>query len=509
MSPVTRTTGAAPPGSERDADADEGRGEGLRRRVARGTVVNTAFLAGVNVLGVLKGFVVAAFLSAGDFGVWGLLLVTLGTLLWLAQIGVDDKYIQQDEEDQELAFHRAFTMQSLLCGLFLGLILVTTPLFALLYGDWRIVAPSYALALAVPALALQTPMWVYYRRMDFVKQRVLQALDPVSSFVVTVALAVAGLGYWALVIGTICGAWGAALVSVRAAPYRLRFRYDRATLGRYAGFSVPVLAGQASGVLIAQVPVTVAQRTLGLAAVGAITLASSISIYASRVDDIVSHAIYPAVCAVKDRADLLFETFSKSNRLAVLWGAPCGVGIALFAGDLVTYVLGEKWRGAVLLIQVFGLIAAANQLGFNWTVFYRARGETRPLAVSATVGMVVCLATTMPLLLLEGIDGYAIGMSAMMVALLVVRRHYLRRIFPAASLLRHSARAILPTVPGTLVVLGLRQFAGGGGAARAAAELALFVVLTIATTFVTERQLMREMVGYLRRPAAAPVSSAS
>jgi O-antigen/teichoic acid export membrane protein len=472
--------------------------------VARGTVVNSVFMIGVNALGFLKGFVVAGFLTTSEFGVWGLLVITMGTLYWLAQIGVDDKYIQQDHADQKVAFEQAFTMQSLLCGVFIVIILVATPLFALVYGTWQIVAPAYVVALAMPAVALQTPMWTYYRRMDFVKQRTLQALDPIASFVVTVALAVAGLGYWALVIGVVFGAWAAALASLRAAPYRPRFRYDRATLREYLSFSAPVLAGQASGVLIAQVPITVAQRTLGLAAVGAIALASSISLYAGRVDEIVTHAIYPAVCAVKDRTEVLFETFTKSNRLALLWGVPCGVGVALFADDLVRDVLGERWLPAVVLIQAFGLIAAANQIGFNWDVFYRARGETRPIAVTGTVSMVVCLVATIPLILVDGLDGFAIGMAAMMVALLALRRHYLRRIFPGVSLFRHSARAILPTVPAAALVLGARQLESGRTVSQAIAELVLFVGVTVATTAVVERRLVREFVGYLRRTSAAP-----
>ena len=35
----------------------------------------------------------------------------------------------------------------------------------------------------------------------------------------------AGLGYWSLVIGTICGAWAAAVAAVRASPYPLRLRW--------------------------------------------------------------------------------------------------------------------------------------------------------------------------------------------------------------------------------------------------------------------------------------------
>jgi len=54
-----------------------------------------------------------------------------------------------------------------------------------------------------------------------------------------------------------------------------------------------------------------------------------------RLDAIITQTLYPAVCAVADRTELLFETFVKSNRLALMWAMPFGLGLALFAPDLV------------------------------------------------------------------------------------------------------------------------------------------------------------------------------
>jgi hypothetical protein len=78
-------------------------GTDLRIRTARGTIINTAFLVGVNTLNLVRGFLVAAFLTTADYGVWGVILVVLYTLMFLRQVGIGDKFIQQDEADQELA----------------------------------------------------------------------------------------------------------------------------------------------------------------------------------------------------------------------------------------------------------------------------------------------------------------------------------------------------------------------------------------------------------------------
>ena len=50
---------------------------GLRSRVARGTLVNAAFNVGLSAIGLLKGFIVAGFLTTTEYGVWGFLFISL------------------------------------------------------------------------------------------------------------------------------------------------------------------------------------------------------------------------------------------------------------------------------------------------------------------------------------------------------------------------------------------------------------------------------------------------
>ena len=83
--------------------------------------------------------------------------------------------------------------------LLMAAVLAAVPLMVLVYGEPHLLAPGLACSLAIVGVSLQTPIWPYYRSMDFLRQRTLQAVDPLVAFVVTVGLAVAGAGYWALV----------------------------------------------------------------------------------------------------------------------------------------------------------------------------------------------------------------------------------------------------------------------------------------------------------------------
>jgi O-antigen/teichoic acid export membrane protein len=469
--------------------------------VARGTVVNGAFLVLINVLGLLRGLVVAGLMGVAEFGVWGLLTAVYGTLAWLAAVGLDDKYIQQDHPDQEEAFQTAFTLQCILCAAFTVLSLLAIPLFAVIYDQHEIIAPGLVLAAAFPALALQTPLWVFIRRLEFLKQRRLQIWDPVVSFVVAISLAAGGLGVWAPVAGTLAGIWVGAAVAVRASPYPLRLRRSALAFVReYASFSWPLFLASAAAVTAGQVPLLVASRELGLAAVGAITLAMTIALFAYRVDEVLTQSLYPAIARVKDNLDSMWTAFSMSNRLALLWAVPLGAAAVLFSDDLVDYVLGDQWVSAVDLIGFLAVAAAINQIGFNWTAFFRARGETRPIAVVDLVLLAGVLAIAVPLLLEEGLDGFGLGFAIATALAVLVRFAYLRRLFPLRRVASDLARAILPTVPAVAAVLLLRLAEGGDSAARALLELGLFALLVIGVTLVWERRLLRDAVALLRRP---------
>lgn len=179
---------------------------------------------------------------------------------------------------------------------------------------------------------------------------------------------------------------------------------------------------------------------------------------------------------------------------------PFGVGLALFAPDLVEFVLGERWQPATVLLQGLGLLVGLRQLGFNWTLFFQATGKTRPIAVSGVVALIAFVVGIVPLMLAYGLEGYVMGMAVALAADLGVRAFYLSRFFDGFNPMRHMLRAFAPSVPAVIAVLAVRLGIGGDRTLDLAiAEFALYVAVTVLATAFFERRLLREVVGYLRR----------
>lgn len=481
---------------------------GLRQHAARGVLINSAFMVAIAGLALVQRLIVSRLLSPAQFGLWSVVLLAVLTVLFLKNAGIGDKFVQQSEADQELAFQKAFTIDLALAVACVALACVALPAFGLLYGRPQLIAPGLVLSLAIVGNSLQAPVWIHYRNMEFARQRLLLAIDPGVTFIVTIALAAAGAGVWSLVAGAVVGAFCGGAVALGLSPYRPRLVWDRATARAYFRFSWPVVAAGGSGMLIAQGAQVSAARIAGLAASGGVGVASSISGFADGVDGIVSQALYPAICAVRDRPHLLYESFVKSNRLALLWGMPFGVGVAVFAPDIVHFVIGDKWRFATGVIQALALVAAFDQLGFNWTAFLRALDLTRPMAILSAAQAGAFFLVVLPLFIAFGLSGFAAGWLAFGAVTVATRTFYLRRLFPQFRMLRHTARAALPCVPAVGAVLALRAVLPAAPDAGAAlVELALYVAVTAAVSLAAERALLTEVMGYLR-VRATPVVSA-
>ena len=482
-------------------------GRSLRAVTARGGALNAAFLSGAEGLVLLQGLLATALLGPSAIGLYGVVTTTAMTIVALRRVGIDEAFVQQAAEDEESEFQRAFGVE-LAVGLVASLaIALLAPVLAAVYGDDRLLALTLGVAYLPVAFSLQAPQWVFFRRMDFLRLRLLQAIVPLGTVIVTVPLLLAGVGVWALVIGPFCGHAAAVAAAAVASPYRLRPRFERAAARRYLRFSWPVFATAVAALAVAQGQVALFGLSEdGLAAAGWITLAATLTRYADRADQIVATTIYPAIVRVRDRTGVLEELFAKSNRLTLLWAFPFGAGLALFGGDLVAFVLGDEWEPAVVLLGGLAVATALQQLGYNWFAFYRARGESRPQAVESAVFAGSFALLAVPATLAWGSWGFVAGRLACTACVLAVRRAYVLRLLPGVRLGEIAVRAALPVLAASAPVLALRLALWGGERplAQALGELALWVAGLVLATRRLEAGLLGELWGYLRPGGERP-----
>lgn len=481
----------------------------LRARTIRGVAINAAFLVVVEAAALAQALIVARILGPSEIGIYGIVSITVMTLIALKRVGIDEAFVQQDERDQEREFQLAFTLELMLAAAFALLIAIAAPVLAAVYDEPRLLALTLALTYLPIAFALQAPLWIFFRRMDFLRQRSLQAVVPLTTFVVTVPLAAAGVGVWSIVIGAIAGNAASVALALRVSPYRVAIRFERAAARRYLQFSWPVLVVTAGALVVAQGQILAFKLHDGLAATGFLALAVGLTRYADRAEHVISPTVYPVVCAIRDRAAALEELFTASVRAAAIWSLGFGAALVLFAPDLVRHLLGDDWEGAVVLLQGLGAASGLYSLGYTWIAFARGLGRFRQPAAEAVVAVGMFGLVALPAYLTWGPTEYVLAICGSSVAILCVRAWFVRRLLPGVDLPRLVLRCVWPVTLAAGAALALRLALWGGERplGQALAELALFLVAYAGLVVAAERRLLRELRHGFGRGEPAPVAA--
>jgi len=104
------------------------------------------------------------------------------------------------------------------------------------------------------------------------------------------------------------------------------------------------------------------------------------------------------------------------------------------------------------------------------------------------------LGLAVPGLIFFGVEGFVAGRIATSVAMLAVRRFYLRRLFGATELLTLGLRGGAPVALAAVATLALRDVVDPG----TLPELATFLAVAGTLTWLSDRGLLRELVAYAR-----------
>ena len=479
----------------------------LREATARGGVVNAAFLSGAEALVLVQGLLATALLGPDAIGLYGIVTTTAMTIVALRRVGIDEAFVQERASDEEAEFQRAFTVELALAIVAALAIAACAPVLAALYDDERLLPLTLAVSYLPLAFALQAPQWIFFRRMDYVRLRALQAIVPLGTVAVTVPLLLAGVGVWALVIGP----------AVRERAGRAR----RAARSRRTGCGCGPIATRPGATCASRGRSSSARRPRCWSRRGRSPSSGSTRAWPRPAGSrwrrrspatstgptmILATTVYPAIVRVRDRQPVLEETFVKSNRLALMWAFPFGAGLALFGADLVEFVLGDEWEPAVVLIGGLAVATAVQQLGYNWFAFYRARGEPWPQAVESGAFAGAFAAFAVPGALLGGSWWFVAGrMVCTFCALGGAARVRAPAAARASRLSSLAWRGAAPVLIATAPVLAVRGALWGGErtAAQAIAELVLWLAVLALATRRLERGLLSELLGYLRVPAGA------
>jgi O-antigen/teichoic acid export membrane protein len=403
-------------------------------------------------LGALVGSVVLARLIApGEFGAVapGAFLLAVGAGLAAASFGTP---LVRTPELTPALVRTAFAL-SLLTGFALtALVLVATECYDFGYSAHEL----HLLQVVAPTLAIYSvgavSQALLERDLDFRRSAINDVSGLLPGTLATLILAALGLDGMAIALGYLVTA---AFTSVQAIWWRWPGLpwLDRASIRHLVAFGLPT---SISGMLYN------AQRTIGFGLLGArlgtvsagyFWRASQLGIeYQSKITNILVRILFPLL----SRASTPGELRAVRGRMIKTHTAflfPLLALLIVLAPQLVPFVYGEQWAGAVLPTQILAVVGFATVVNTGTGPVLMAVGRPGALLIKDAIELPLLIATLV-LTASHGLIAACVGMAAFRVVSLLANQYFLvQRLcgIPLTDTLLHD---VLPAAAGSAIAAG-------------------------------------------------------
>ncbi len=328
----------------------------MRAQVRRAVLWRSGGQALVQLVTWASTLVVIRLLAPADYGLMALVQLVVGLLVQLGGQGLATALVAREPlVRRDIA--RVFGAL-LLLGLALAAAqLAAAPALAAFYRAPELRPLLQVMALTYPLLALSAiPFALNQRALDFRRTALVEGSGAIIQSGAMLAMALAGLGVWALALGQLAGA------VARAAGHALARRWlvwpdlriwRSPELMRMGGLVT------LNGLLffaLAQSPVIVGGRLVATAELGLYSTAFFLAaLPAARFLPLLSEVGLAAYARARDEPGAVARGFRTVTRVVALAAFPLFAGLAATAPDAAPVLLGPQWAPAAPLFVALGL----------------------------------------------------------------------------------------------------------------------------------------------------------
>ena len=350
----------------------------LRDRTLSGLKWSGATQAVAQVIQFGVSIVIARLLNPADFGLMAMIVVMTGFAASIADLGLGTSIVQkQDITDQQLqtVFWLVGGLGAALCAMFA----LAAPLVAQFYREPQLRSVTVAVASTFVVVSLAVvPNALLQRDLNFRARFQIEASAIGISGIAAMALAFAGAGVWSLVAQVIALAVTRTGITYMCSSWRPRIDFDGGSIKELVAFGRSIVGFNVVGYWAQNFDKLIVGRVLGGEALGVYRLADKLMrMPLDNVTHMTTSVMFPAMSALGDEIAALKRVYLRGNRMIALVTFPLMLGLGVLAEPAILGVYGEKWRGAIAMVEVLCLAGLAQSV-YNtaaWIFLSRKRPD--------------------------------------------------------------------------------------------------------------------------------------
>lgn len=350
---------------------------------------------------------VIRLLTPADYGIMAMAAVVMTFFVLINTLGLDGVLVQRRGlSAQERA--QIFAVIVTVNLAFFVLLVASAPWIAEFFNEPRLTAIVRVLAVQFVLLIFGVlPQAQLEREMRFKRRSIVDFVTLLVGSVVTLVLAYAGHGVWALVWGYLATTASRVAGLNLIEPALVVPRFARRGMGALLAFAWPANNDRILRFVFGETDKFIGGRLMGDALLGYYAVASHLAtLPINKLTGMINSVALPAFAHVQADPRKVGEFLLKASRLMSVLAFPVFFGVSSVAPELTAVLLGEKWQAVALPLQVLSVVMPLRMLMNLFQPLLWGIG--RP---GASARNFVVAATVMPLAFLLGAAWGPFGMA--------------------------------------------------------------------------------------------------
>lgn len=382
--------------------------EKLKNKVISATKWSTITEVAAKFVAPVTNMVLARILTPEAFGVVATVTMITSFADMFTDAGFQKYLIQREFKDDEEKFKStnvAFLTNFFVSILLWCIIILFNEEIARLVGNPGLGHVIVVACIQLPLTAFSSIQTALFKRdFDFKTLFIVRIAAILVPVIVTIPLALLGLGYWALIIGTLFMQLTKAVILTAKSPWKPNLFFSWSVLKNMLSFSIWTLVESISIWLTSWVDMFIISKFLDEYYLGiyrtSITMVNSLM-------GVVTAAILPVLFSTLSRLQnnepAYRNMFYRYQRIVAYLVFPMGTGIFLYSDLATDIMLGEQWTEASKIIGIWSLtsVLLIPTSHFNSEV-YRSKGRPKLSFLS----QIIHLSFLIPTCLLSGQYGF-------------------------------------------------------------------------------------------------------
>lgn len=353
-------------------------GESLRAHAAKGGKWTASSAAVGITLQMTQLMILGRLLEPADFGLMAMMMVVIGLANAIADFGLGNYLVQADELCQRTLGH-LLRIVLVLVLLLASVVALTAPVVAAYYKEPQLTGLLPWLSLAIVTTTLSQMLFALLQRSFAFKVIAIgEIAAALAALLATVAVALAGCGVWALVVGQLVTGVSRFLFFLPRF-LQLRLALPVATnvgLHQAKGFALFQTGERVLNYAGWNLDKLILGRLVGDAGLGIYTVAYQLMIRPfSVLNPVFTRVALPLFACIRNDDARLCAGYLQTLRVIALLSFPIYVGLAISAPGIVLLVMGQNWAGSAPVLAVLSVLGMFFSIGNPIGTLVLAKGK--------------------------------------------------------------------------------------------------------------------------------------